>query len=116
MVAQALHTPRSTRGSPGGNKGSPLSSGTSAAEARPSSVPATPRRDCHSSGSPTTASSSSSTSLASSASGCCSLAARWEASPPRSWCGGERSEEHTSELQSRGHLVCRLLLEKKKQI
>src|SRR5690625_6428509 len=26
----------------------------------------------------------------------------------------ERSEEHTSELQSRGHLVCRLLLEKKK--
>src|SRR5690625_6045494 len=29
-------------------------------------------------------------------------------------CGGRapRSEEHTSELQSRGHLVCRLLLEK----
>src|SRR5207253_5738251 len=27
----------------------------------------------------------------------------------------ERSEEHTSELQSRGHLVCRLLLEKKKK-
>src|SRR5439155_11848336 len=27
--------------------------------------------------------------------------------------GGGRSEEHTSELQSRGHLVCRLLLEKK---
>src|SRR5690625_5758034 len=26
---------------------------------------------------------------------------------------GLRSEEHTSELQSRGHLVCRLLLEKK---
>src|SRR5690625_7087840 len=26
-----------------------------------------------------------------------------------------RSEEHTSELQSRGHLVCRLLLEKKQQ-
>src|SRR5437870_8101061 len=26
---------------------------------------------------------------------------------------GGRSEEHTSELQSRGHLVCRLLLEKK---
>src|SRR5437870_12937997 len=26
---------------------------------------------------------------------------------------GTRSEEHTSELQSRGHLVCRLLLEKK---
>src|SRR5690625_2569602 len=25
---------------------------------------------------------------------------------------GSRSEEHTSELQSRGHLVCRLLLEK----
>src|SRR5437870_6857815 len=28
--------------------------------------------------------------------------------------GFYRSEEHTSELQSRGHLVCRLLLEKKK--
>src|SRR3989442_7974677 len=28
--------------------------------------------------------------------------------------GNERSEEHTSELQSRPHLVCRLLLEKKK--
>src|SRR6266498_5999245 len=28
---------------------------------------------------------------------------------------GERSEEHTSELQSRPHLVCRLLLEKKKK-
>src|SRR5437870_10209288 len=28
--------------------------------------------------------------------------------------GSVRSEEHTSELQSRGHLVCRLLLEKKK--
>src|SRR5439155_21770264 len=28
--------------------------------------------------------------------------------------GEDRSEEHTSELQSRGHLVCRLLLEKKK--
>src|SRR5437870_10969196 len=30
------------------------------------------------------------------------------------WLGLARSEEHTSELQSRGHLVCRLLLEKKK--
>src|SRR5207253_11173884 len=29
--------------------------------------------------------------------------------------GYRRSEEHTSELQSRGHLVCRLLLEKKKK-
>src|SRR2546430_13361886 len=28
---------------------------------------------------------------------------------------GERSEEHTSELQSQSNLVCRLLLEKKKQ-
>src|SRR5215208_7635413 len=34
----------------------------------------------------------------------------------RWFCGlGIRSEEHTSELQSRGHLVCRLLLEKKKK-
>src|SRR5690554_7567273 len=29
--------------------------------------------------------------------------------------GSRRSEEHTSELQSRPHLVCRLLLEKKKK-
>src|SRR3712207_8129877 len=29
---------------------------------------------------------------------------------------GSRSEEHTSELQSRQYLVCRLLLEKKKKI
>src|SRR3712207_6984657 len=32
----------------------------------------------------------------------------------RGRAGGERSEEHTSELQSRQYLVCRLLLEKKK--
>src|SRR5438309_7514846 len=32
--------------------------------------------------------------------------------PPR---GRDRSEEHTSELQSQFHLVCRLLLEKKKK-
>src|SRR5947209_12020120 len=30
------------------------------------------------------------------------------------WWNGYRSEEHTSELQSRQYLVCRLLLEKKK--
>src|SRR2546430_11330519 len=30
--------------------------------------------------------------------------------------GNPRSEEHTSELQSQSNLVCRLLLEKKKQI
>src|SRR5207253_11139611 len=36
--------------------------------------------------------------------------------PRRSTPAAEgRSEEHTSELQSRGHLVCRLLLEKKKK-
>src|SRR5687768_17877992 len=33
----------------------------------------------------------------------------------RALAGGRRSEEHTSELQSRLHLVCRLLLEKKKK-
>src|SRR2546429_3509149 len=33
----------------------------------------------------------------------------------RRWMGLRRSEEHTSELQSRLHLVCRLLLEKKKK-
>src|SRR5439155_26280810 len=32
---------------------------------------------------------------------------------PRRPSGQVRSEEHTSELQSRGHLVCRILLEKK---
>src|SRR5439155_24343862 len=36
-------------------------------------------------------------------------------SGPMAFIVRERSEEHTSELQSRGHLVCRLLLEKKKQ-
>src|SRR5439155_25502017 len=39
---------------------------------------------------------------------------------PLTWTGVERaasrSEEHTSELQSRGHLVCRLLLEKKNKL
>src|SRR5690554_7186816 len=38
-------------------------------------------------------------------------------SAPSVWVGtrfSARSEEHTSELQSRPHLVCRLLLEKKK--
>src|SRR5690625_5883507 len=46
--------------------------------------------------------------------GCCAC------SRVASWCCStalgaslKRSEEHTSELQSRGHLVCRLLLEKK---
>src|SRR3712207_8347126 len=32
------------------------------------------------------------------------------------YAGDDRSEEHTSELQSRQYLVCRLLLEKKKNI
>src|SRR5690625_6773605 len=44
------------------------------------------------------------------------LAARvWNASIRSNALWDSRSEEHTSELQSRGHLVCRLLLEKKKQ-
>src|SRR5438067_12864678 len=38
-----------------------------------------------------------------------------EATLKRPLTGGGRSEEHTSELQSRFDLVCRLLLEKKKQ-
>src|SRR5439155_18631258 len=46
-------------------------------------------------------------------------AARWALERFRRWGLQNpqlepRSEEHTSELQSRGHLVCRLLLEKKK--
>src|SRR2546429_6918347 len=41
---------------------------------------------------------------------------RWSVRPgPRGPGARERSEEHTSELQSRLHLVCRLLLEKKKK-
>src|SRR5947209_15106732 len=39
--------------------------------------------------------------------------ASFEAVMPRHW--KDRSEEHTSELQSRQYLVCRLLLEKKKK-
>src|SRR5258708_10901551 len=35
--------------------------------------------------------------------------------PVEGFVGVARSEEHTSELQSPDHLVCRLLLEKKKQ-
>src|SRR5687768_18207697 len=38
-----------------------------------------------------------------------------EAAPHLNQLGAGRSEEHTSELQSRLHLVCRLLLEKKKK-
>src|SRR5690554_7163483 len=40
------------------------------------------------------------------------LARSWPTMAPRT----RRSEEHTSELQSRPHLVCRLLLEKKKVV
>src|SRR3712207_7722837 len=36
--------------------------------------------------------------------------------PAKGLCGLCRSEEHTSELQSRQYLVCRLLLEKKKKL
>src|SRR5205823_12512086 len=63
----------------------------------------------------------------------CSRCRAWVRSPPwrMSWCWKTpralpprgrsartwaRSEEHTSELQSLAYLVCRLLLEKKKQI
>src|SRR3712207_1679400 len=46
---------------------------------------------------------------------CASCTARCTAGWPRSaGITAERSEEHTSELQSRQYLVCRLLLEKKK--
>src|SRR3712207_7251538 len=44
---------------------------------------------------------------------CCSRAA-WSSGCARPATCGCRSEEHTSELQSRQYLVCRLLLEKKK--
>src|SRR5690625_5604196 len=42
------------------------------------------------------------------------LRLKHDLSPLNDTCNLKRSEEHTSELQSRGHLVCRLLLEKKK--
>src|SRR2546429_3919594 len=41
---------------------------------------------------------------------------RWHRNSPLRFVGRTRSEEHTSELQSRLHLVCRLLLEKKKKM
>src|SRR5215208_7909366 len=45
--------------------------------------------------------------------GCRMSSGRWSS---RCWRSAtRRSEEHTSELQSRGHLVCRLLLEKNKR-
>src|SRR5207253_11050904 len=49
--------------------------------------------------------------VAGAASAASTASTRSAASAGRTW----RSEEHTSELQSRGHLVCRLLLEKKKE-
>src|SRR3712207_7305472 len=44
--------------------------------------------------------------------GRCAAFARWKGPAPST---PQRSEEHTSELQSRQYLVCRLLLEKKKK-
>src|SRR3712207_7562073 len=44
-----------------------------------------------------------------------SLAHSGDALSPLTHDAGPRSEEHTSELQSRQYLVCRLLLEKKKK-
>src|SRR3712207_7918362 len=44
-----------------------------------------------------------------------SSASRWPRSCCRAGRAPTRSEEHTSELQSRQYLVCRLLLEKKKK-
>src|SRR5690554_7689768 len=40
----------------------------------------------------------------------------WKVQSVSGWRAAIRSEEHTSELQLRPHLVCRLLLEKKKLI
>src|SRR3712207_8898926 len=44
----------------------------------------------------------------------CFISSRLAQSDSRKFGSNERSEEHTSELQSRQYLVCRLLLEKKK--
>src|SRR2546429_9999681 len=49
-------------------------------------------------------------------SSCNSTRRRWRSRVRRGFYCPRRSEEHTSELQSRLHLVCRLLLEKKKRI
>src|SRR5689334_24197837 len=46
---------------------------------------------------------------------CRTIAASSAASGPRSIAASTRSEEHTSELQSQFHLVCRLLPEKKNE-
>src|SRR3989442_15857634 len=56
-------------------------------------------------------------SLIASATGCSNPCGPTRMGPRRIWkCASAlRSEEHTSELQSRPHLVCRLLLEKKKK-
>src|SRR5689334_24662136 len=55
------------------------------------------------------------TSAARSSRGGCSAARRTRRTASRASCSPPpRSEEHTSELQSQFHLVCRLLLEKKK--
>src|SRR2546429_8940929 len=43
-----------------------------------------------------------------------SIRGSWESTGRPRWSWPKGSEEHTSELQSRLHLVCRLLLEKKK--
>src|SRR2546427_9395240 len=48
--------------------------------------------------------------------GLLALVVRWELAWPETPVPGLRSEEHTSELQSQSNLVCRLLLEKKKNI
>src|SRR6266581_5374671 len=45
----------------------------------------------------------------------CSWLQKSRPRPAFRFCSWERSEEHTSELQSPVHLVCRLLLEKKKK-
>src|SRR5438105_8350811 len=47
--------------------------------------------------------------------GCASVRCRWPLGAGRPIRASRRSEEHTSELQSRVDLVCRLLLEKKKK-
>src|SRR2546423_8917418 len=47
---------------------------------------------------------------------CCAPVSGWCSAPSPTWRSSTRSEEHTSELQSLAYLVCRLLLEKKKNI
>src|SRR2546422_6192068 len=92
-------------------RGTPMATQTTPARQRPSPSPRSVRESPVSRRAANTGTTARSSAAAAKCSGGASGAAV-RANQPR---GRERSEEHTSELQSRLHLVCRLLLEKKKK-